>query len=64
MNFKETELPSDSDFYRVFQVQQSVDTTKRFKRDIFNYEKSRQKEAVISKIECPILGKIAIPNPV
>ena len=39
MNFKEEEMPSNSEFYRVYKIHQRIDVRDhRFKRDLFNYD--------------------------
>lgn len=58
MNFKEEELNSNSAFYRVYNIFQSIDTTKRFKRDLFNQETAAEKEHQLKRIPCP---KLAAP---
>ena len=44
MNFTEVEIESNSQFYRVFKIKQTVDETKRFKRDLFDHVKAANKE--------------------
>ena len=57
MHFKEEEKESNSLIYRVYDIYQSVNDTKRFKRDLFNYEKAKEEEQYLSRIKCPLLGK-------
>jgi len=57
MNFKEVEKESNSAFYRVYDIYQSIDESKRYKRDLFNYEKAKEKESQLSRIKCPFLGR-------
>ena len=56
MNFTEVEIESNSQFYRVFKIKQTVDETKRFKRDLFDHVKAANKEKDICGIKCPLVG--------
>ena len=57
MNYKEEELASNSVFYRVYQLHQTYDSSKRYRRDLFNYEQAKEKESYLKKIKCPVLGR-------
>ena len=58
MNFKEEEMPSNSEFYRVYKIHQRIDVRDhRFKRDLFNYDAAKDKEGQLRKIRCPMLGR-------
>ena len=56
MNFKEDFVESRR-FYRVFNLFQNIDDSKRYKRDLFNVDKAREKESQLAKIRCPQIGR-------
>ncbi len=56
MNFKE-EFVESRRFYQVFNLFQNIDESKRYKRDLFNVDKARDKESFLAKIRCPQIGR-------
>ena len=64
MNFKEEEMPSNSEFYRVYKIHQRIDVRDhRFKRDLFNYDAAQEKEGQLRRIRCPMLGRASTNQP-